>query len=105
MLASRDPNTHPKPITAKQGGISVSGDDLMNLLQRPSGAASGGGQGAASTTLSLTSSLHQLKQESQHEIVALIPNSRQLTINFSNWGRLRAEGDADKPTLVISFLG
>lgn len=71
----------------------------MNLLQRPSGA-SGSGQG-----VSLTSSLQQLKQESQHEIVALIPNSRQLTINFSNWGRLRAEGDADKPTLVISFLG
>ena len=75
----------------------MSGDDLMNLLQRPSG---GSGQG-----VSLTTSLQQLKQESQHEIVALIPNSRQLTINFSNWGRLRAEGDADKPTLVISFLG
>lgn len=46
-----------------------------------------------------------LQMESRHEIVALLPSSRMLTLNFANWNRMRAAGSMDEPTLVMSFLG
>jgi hypothetical protein len=96
MLAAKDANAAPAEGAPRPKATIVSGDDLISLLQRPE--AKGAAPGA---TLSLAS----LKPESQHEVVALLPGSRLLTINYSNWNRLRSEGSAETPTLVISFLG
>ena len=53
----------------------------------------------------LSASSAALQVESTHEIVALLPGSRKLTLNFANWNRMRAAGSMEEPTLVMSFLG
>ena len=99
MLAQRDPNTTIPPVASSHVSkvVNVSGDELLSLLCRPSSEKG--------DKPSLKAVMTELKVESQHEVVALLPGTRKLTINFSNWSRLRAEGNADEPTLVISFLG
>ncbi len=107
MLAAKDANAVAAPLPPPPAGACaaprpkatiVSGEDLLSLLQRPdkSAAAPGGPR---------TLSLAALRQEHTHEVVALLPNSRLLTINYENWSRLRSQGSAETPTLVISFLG
>ena len=97
MLGAKDANAGSQP--KHKAGTIVSGDDLLSILSRQRGTSSAMPSGG--TKISLAA----LHQESQHEIVALIPNSRLLTINYTNWNRLRSEGSAEEPTLVISFLG
>ena len=99
MLGVKDANVGCSQPKHNKAGTIVSGDDLLSLLSRQRGTSSATPSGG--TKISLAA----LHQESQHEIVALIPNSRLLTINYTNWNRLRSEGSSEEPTLVISFLG
>ena len=97
MLSARDFNAQPTPSTpsAKGAVVKISGSDLINLL-RPCTSKGVGGADAATAALRI---------ESRHEIVALLPQSRVLTLNFANWNRMKGAGNIDEPTLVMSFLG
>ena len=106
-LSARDGNagglrSAPAKVSSP-GPLTVSGEALLSSM----GLRALGDSGVRPTaTLSVASALSALRIESRHEVVALLPASRSLQMNYANWHRLRDEaGGTDDAMLVISILG
>ena len=108
-LGRRDGNATSGVAGAKGAAGSsptvVSGEAFLSSLLRPL-SDSHSGEGSSASAVPVASALQALRTESRHEVVALLPPSRSLTMNWTNWHRLRDEaGSVEDPTLVISILG
>ena len=87
----------PRSPGGADGGEEVSGEQLAAAT---AAAPASSAAGACRTGESLRS---LVARESRHELVALV--GRELSMNWSNFNRLKREVDASAPVMVVSFLG